>query len=207
MVFRMKIGLLAAFAGLLMLSPNGVTADEKTDKTQVAVSQGHLVTFDINVNNGDYVSAKEVLLQIEPMAGNKNAALRASLKGPGKVELPEGKYKITAQLLETQVEERFEVLGPTTHTVSVTTGFATLKWITNIGKKPIKDEVQWRILTYKRYENNERRVIAVLNGSQPRLALPQGWYIAEGTYDGLTKRLAIEVANGVQYDYVLCANC
>lgn len=204
MVFRSKIGLLAALAGLLMLSPHGATAD---DKTQMAATKGHLVTFDIKVNNGDYVNARDVMLVIEAAPGNENGVKQASLKGPGKVELPEGRYKITAQLMETRVEDSLEVVGPATHTVSVTTGFATLKWITDIGRKPIKDDVQWRILTYKRYENNERRVIANLTGSQPRLALPGGWYIAEGSYKGQIKRLAIEVTNGVQYDYVLCANC
>lgn len=172
---------------------------------QVAASPVHQVTIKVDVNNGDYVTAKQVVLKIEPAYGNDSDA-RASLTGPGNVQLPEGSYKIVATLEQMRIEDRLQVGGPTTHTVAVQAGFATLKWIEQIGSKAIKDAVQWDILTYRKV-NGERQLIASLVGSQPRLTLPEGWYIAEATYKGKVKRLAIEVANGRQYDYVLCASC
>jgi len=180
------------------------TAEEST--VQLAAQTMHSVTIEVDVNNGDYVTAKEVKLSIVPAAGSDSDG-KAALKGPGKVQLPEGAYKVTAELYQIRQDSKLNVGGATTHKVQIIGGFATLKWINAIGGKAIKDGVAWRILYYKKNADGSRRLLADLVGSQPRIMLPEGWYIAEGTYKGQVKRLAIEVANARQYDYVLCASC
>ncbi len=208
MYFRQKTALLAALAGVL-LSFNAAKAEEvpaSPAAVQLAAAPVHAVTINVMVNNGDTVAAKQVVLEIQPAYGNDNTEAKASLTGPGKVQLPEGSYRIVATLEQMHIEDRMQVGGPTTHTVALQAGFATLRWIEQIGGKAMKNDVQWNILTYKKI-NGERQLIAALSGAQPRLTLPEGWYIAEATYKGRTKRLAIEVANGRQYDYTLCASC
>lgn len=208
MVFPSKIGRLAAFAGFLLFAPsagaNEVPAPEAP--LQLAAATLHEVVLKIDVNGGDTVTAKEFKVEIEPSAGNDNKEAKATLKGPGKVKLPAGSYKVVATYLELKVEDKLTVGGPLTHTIAVKGGFATLKWIEKIGSKAIKDNVVWQILSYKKF-NGKRQLLAQPAGSQPRVMLPEGWYIAEATYKGKVKRLAIEVANGRQYDYVLCASC
>ena len=208
MIFRQKIAALLAFAGSFLLfgAPAPLTAEAEQPATQVAAAPVHSVTINVNVNGGDKVAAKEVQLTIEPAPGNNNKEARATLKGPGKVNLPEGKYTLIAFVQEIRVVDKLEVGGPTTHTISLVGGYATLKWINQIGGKAIKDNVEWRILTYRKV-NGQRSLITKLNGSQPRVMLPEGWYIAEATYKGEVKRLAIEIANARQFDYVLCASC
>lgn len=209
MVSRSKIGILAAFAGLILLTPSAGAAEAPPvpNEVQVAAATLHEIVFKIDVNGGDYVTAKEVQLSIEPTAGNDNKEAKASLKGPGKVKLPPGSYRVVATVLDMKVEDKFTVSGPQTQTVAIKGGFATLKWIEKIGAKAVKDKVTWQILTYRKGLNGQRTVLSSPVGSQPRIMFPEGWYIAEATYKGVTKRLAIEIANGRQYDYVLCASC
>jgi len=208
MVFRSKIGLLAAFAGMLLLpvSAGANEAPAPEGQVQIAAATLHEVVLKINVNNGDTVTAKEVQVAIEPSAGNGNKEAKATLKGPGKVKLPAGSYRVVATLLDMRIEDKFTVGGPLTHTLAIKGGFATLKWIEKIGGKAVKDNVVWTIQTYKKV-NGKRQLLSSPAGSQPRIMFPEGWYIAEATYKGKTKRLAIEIANGRQYDYVLCASC
>jgi len=201
--FGRAVAVMAALAlGQSLTAP--IMAEETS--VQLAAQTMHSVTIEVDVNNGDYVTAKEVKLSIVPAPGS-DSETKADLKGPGKVQLPEGAYKITAELYQIRQDSKLTVGGATTHKVQIIGGFATLKWIHAIGGKAIKDGVVWRILYYKKNADGSRRLLADLVGSQPRIMLPEGWYIAEGTYKGQVKRLAIEVANARQYDYVLCASC
>lgn len=213
MAFSSYFGRAVAFVAALALGQSlpvsTIAAEQGTAEesaVQLAAQTMHSVTIEVDVNNGDYVTAKEVKLSIVPAAGS-NGDGKADLKGPGKVQLPEGAYKVTAELYQIRQDSKLNVGGATTHKVQIVGGFATLKWINAIGGKAVKDGVVWRILYYKKNADGSRRLLADLTGSQPRIMLPEGWYIAEGTYKGQVKRLAIEVANARQYDYVLCASC
>lgn len=210
MAFCSIFGRAAAFVAALALgqtlASSTIAAEDSAGGAQLAAQTMYSVTIDVDVNNGDYVTAKEVKVTIVPAAGS-DAEGKADLKGPGKVQLPEGAYKVTAELYQIKQDSKLTVGGATTHKVLIIGGFATLKWIHAIGGKAVKDGVKWRLLTYKKNADGSRRLLAELTGSQPRFMLPQGWYIAEGTYKGQVKRLAVEIANSRQYDYVLCASC
>ena len=192
MAFSPFFGRVAAFvaAAALGLSLPSSTIAAEEGAVQLAAQTLHAVTIEVDVNNGDYVTAKEVKLTIVPAAGSDTDG-KADLKGPGKVKLPEGSYKVTAELYQIKQDSKLTVGGATTHKVQIIGGFATLKWITAIGSKAIKDGVKWRLLTYKKNADGSRRLLAELVGSQPRIMLPQGWYIAVGTYKSQTKRLSV----------------
>lgn len=210
MAFCSIFGRAAAFAAALMLSqtyPVAYSQAEEADaagEVQLAAQKLHAVTIEVDVNNGDYVTAKEVKLLIVPMTGSDP---KTDLKGPGKVNLPEGAYRVTAELYQIKQDSKLNVAGAMTHKVQIIGGFASLKWINQIGGKAVKDGVSWKILKYRKNADGTRALLATLTGSQPRIMLAEGWYIAEATYKGKTKRLAIEIANARQYDYVLCASC
>ena len=70
MVSRSPIGLLAAFAGLILLTSSAGAAEAPPvpNEVQVAAATLHEIVFKIDVNGGDYVTAKEVTLSIEPTA-------------------------------------------------------------------------------------------------------------------------------------------
>jgi hypothetical protein len=211
MAFCSTFGRAAAFAAALIFCQSlpvaSISAEEGSgaDGVQLAAQKLHAVTIEVDVNNGDYVTAKEVKLVIVPTSGGSEP--KADRKGPGKVNLPEGAYKVTAELYQIKQDSKLTVGGPATHKVQIIGGFATLKWITAIGGKALKDGVSWRILKYRKNADGTRALLATLTGSQPRIMLPEGWYIAEATHKGAVKRLAIEIANARQYDYVLCASC
>ena len=208
MAFCSFLGRVAAVLAALALGQSlpAATIAAEEGGIQLAAQTMHAVTIEIDVNNGDYVTAKEVKVTIVPAAGSDTEG-KAEVKGPGKVQLPEGAYKVTAELYQIKVDSKLTVSGATTHKVKIIGGFATLKWINAIGGKAIKDGVKWRLLTYKKNADGSRRLLAELTGSQPRIMIPEGWYIAEATYKNQTKRLAVEIANARQYDYVLCASC
>jgi hypothetical protein len=208
MVFHSKIGLLAVFAGLLLLTPVAGASEAPVPggQVQLAAATLHEVVVKVDVNGGDHVTAKEFQIVIEPSAGNSNKEATAKFKGPGKAKLPAGSYRIVATYLDMKIEDKLTVGGPITHTIAIKGGFATLKWIEKIGGKAVKENVVWTIQSYRK-TNGKRTLLSSPAGSQPRIMFPEGWYIAEGTYKGLTKRLAIEIANGRQYDYVLCSKC
>lgn len=84
MIMRAKLGLLAAFASMFLFATDATRAD---DKTQVAVSQGHSVTIKVNVNNGDYVSARDVVMLIQPLDSVK---AQSDLTEAIRREAPEG---------------------------------------------------------------------------------------------------------------------
>jgi hypothetical protein len=211
MAFCSTFGRGAAFAAALIFGqsfPFASTIAEEgsaAGEVQLATQKLHAVTIEVDVNNGDYVSAKEVTLFIVPTSGGSET--KADLKGPGKVNLPEGAYKVTAELYQIKQDSKITVAGAMTHKVQIVGGFASLKWINQIGGKALKDGVTWRILKYRKNADGTRALLATLTGSQPRIMLPEGWYIAEASYKGAVKRLAIEIANARQYDYVLCASC
>ncbi len=126
-----------------------------------------------------------------------------SLTGPGRVSLPEGRYVLRAQLDQLVIEERLSVQGPTNHVVVFDVGFATLALIPQIGANPYRRNVAWRVLTWRKDRNGNRKILAVLTGSRPRIALPEGFYMVEATHDGKLTKHTIEIDRGRTYDYTL----
>ncbi len=179
-------------AVLLMLAPIGGVA-----------AQLQPVEIGVNINEGQTHRLADVQLTIEPFAKEGGVAAPVSLTGPGKVSLPEGRYVLKAQLDQLVVEQSFFVKGPTNQMVVLDVGFATLALIPQIGANPYRRNVAWRVLSWRKDRNGQRKLLAVLSGARPRIALPEGFYTVEAVHGGKETRHTIEIDRGRTYDYTL----
>ncbi|GAB5467063.1 MAG: hypothetical protein Kilf2KO_00930 [Rhodospirillales bacterium] len=161
------------------------------------------VEIDVNINAGQKHRLSDVKLTIEPYRKESDIEAPVSLSGPGKVSLPEGRYVLRAQLDQLVVEELFQVSGPTNHVVVLDVGFATLALIPQIGANPYRRNVAWRVMTWRKDRQGNRKLLAVLTGARPRIALPEGFYMVEATHGGTETRHTIEISRGRTYDYTL----
>lgn len=161
------------------------------------------VEIGVNLNEGQTHRIADVHFTIEPQGRNGDISGPVSLVGPGRVSLPEGRYVLRAQLDQFVKEESLYVKGPTNHVVALDVGFATLALIPQIGANPYRRNVAWRVLTWRKDRNGNRQLLAVLDGSRPQIALPEGFYMVEATYDGSLTRHTIEINRGRTYNYTL----
>ncbi|MEO1193855.1 MAG: hypothetical protein AAFY02_19020 [Pseudomonadota bacterium] len=161
------------------------------------------VEIDVNINSGQQHRLDDVKLTIEPYRGEGDIEAPVSLTGPGRVSLPEGRYIVRAQLDQFVIEELFSVSGPTNHVVVIDVGFATLALIPRIGSNPYRRNVDWRVMTWRKDATGNRKLLAVLTGARPRIALPEGFYMVEATHGGQQTRHTIEINRGRTYDYTL----
>ncbi len=161
------------------------------------------VDININLNDGQTHRLSDVQLTIESASTDGNLPAPVSRTGPGRVSLPEGRYVLRAQLDQLVVEERLWVQGPTNHVVVLDVGFATLALIPQIGANPYRRNVAWRVLTWRKDRNGNRKVLAELVGSRPRIALPEGFYMVQAMHNGKVTKHTIEIDRGRTYDYTL----
>ncbi len=179
-------------AVLLLMTPLGGVA-----------AQLQPVEIGVNINEGQTHRLADVHLTIEPLTKDSDVKAPVSLTGPGKVSLPEGRYKLKAQLDQFVVEQNFAVNGPTNEMVVLDVGFATLALIPQIGANPYRRNVAWRVLSWRKDRDGNRKLLAVLTGARPRIALPEGFYMVEATHGGKLTRHTIEINRGRTYDYTL----
>lgn len=179
-------------AVLLLVAPLGGVA-----------AQLQPVEINVNINEGQTHRLRDVQLTIEPFSKEGDIAAPVSLTGPGKVSLPEGRYVLKAQLDQLVIEKKFNVNGPTQQVVVLDVGFATLALIPQIGANPYRRNVAWRVLSWRKDRNGQRKLLAVLTGARPRITLPEGFYTVEATHGGKATRHTIEISRGRTYDYTL----
>ncbi len=179
-------------AAMLLLAPLGGVA-----------AQLQPVEIGVTINEGQTHRLRDVHLTIEPATKDSEIAAPVSLTGPGKVSLPEGRYKLKTQLDQLIIEQSFSVTGPTNEVVVLDVGFATLALIPQIGANPYRRNVAWRVLSWRKDRDGNRKLLAVLTGARPRITLPEGFYTVEATHDGQQTRHTIEISRGRTYDYTL----
>ncbi len=84
------------------------------------------------------------------------------------------------------------------------TGDVSLRLILQINGPTYKKEVLWKITTYHKNKNYRTVIFEDILSDGFEMTLPAGWYIAEATLaNGASKRLSIEVTEGLRYDYTL----
>lgn len=191
----------ALFAAFISAATLVFTAPAKADETtQLAAKDTYKVTLSAALN-GDAKQAKNVTFTIKALGESKDPP--KTLTGPGSVDLVAGRYSITTTLQQLTVTEQVDVKGPVTYTAALKAGKATLAMITKIGGKPVKDEITWRVLTWKKDSKGNRQLITTVIGAQQMLLLPQGWYLLEANRNGKITKHTIEISNGRTYDYTL----
>lgn len=122
--------------------------------------------------------------------------------GAAELQLPEGRYRVRAAFGQTSVERDIIVDETNTrHTINLNAGEVQLNIIRGIGQAPIKDPVQWDVMTFGRDASGNRHLLHQVTASTAQLTLPGGWYYIEATHGGETVKHSIEVTPGAAFKY------
>jgi hypothetical protein len=118
------------------------------------------------------------------------------------VDLPAGRYKVRAAFGETEVEKDIVVDGANIrHTINLNAGEVQLNMIRGIGQAPIKDPIEWTVMTYGRDSQGNRHLVHQVTASTAHLTLPGGWYYIEARHNGALVKHTIEVTAGAAFKY------
>ena len=122
--------------------------------------------------------------------------------GAAELQLPEGRYRVRAAFGQTSVERDIIVDETNTrHTINLNAGEVQLNMIRGIGQAPIKDPVQWDVMTFGRDAAGNRHLLHQVTASTAQLTLPGGWYYIEATHGGETVKHSLEVTPGAAFKY------
>ena len=127
-----------------------------------------------------------------------------SVDGLAVVELPKGKYRVTATYREAQRNQDV-VIGdlPAHQVVNLKAGTVRMKAISNPGAKAIPSNLNWEVYTYGKDSNGNRRLITTSEKAQPTFTLPEGWYLTKVKRGAREVKHTIEVSPGITYKYTL----
>jgi hypothetical protein len=118
------------------------------------------------------------------------------------LQLPAGRYRVRASFGETEVERDIVVDAVNTrHTINLNAGEVQLNMIRGIGQAPIKDPIEWNIMTFGRDSQGNRHLLHQVVASTAHLTLPGGWYYIEAVHNGEKVKHTIEVTAGAAFKY------
>ncbi len=141
----------------------------------------------------------DVAFTIERVQGGVLQELRG---GNAQVQLPAGRYRVRAAFGETEVEKDIVVdAANTRHTINLNAGEVQLNMIRGIGQAPIKDPIEWTIMTYGRDAKGNRHLVHQVTASTAQLTLPGGWYYVEARHGASLVKHTIEVTAGAAFKY------
>ena len=127
-----------------------------------------------------------------------------SENGPAEVQVPAGRYKVTATYGHTTVEEQVTVSnGGSRVQIALNAGTVFMKLLHNVGGKTYTTGVTWEILTYGKDSAGKRHLLASSNKAQPKFVLPEGFYLARASTGTQDVKHTIEVTSGVTYKYTV----
>ncbi len=127
-----------------------------------------------------------------------------SENGPAQVQVPAGRYKVTATYGHAKAEEQVTVAnGGSNVQIALNAGTIFMKLLHNVGGKTYRQGVTWEILTYGKDAEGNRHLLATSDLAQPTFILPEGFYLARATTGTRNVRHTVEVTSGVHYKYTL----
>lgn len=122
--------------------------------------------------------------------------------GAAELELPAGRYTVRAAFGQTEVERDIVVDATNTrHTINLNAGEVQLNMIRGIGQDPIRDPIEWNVMTFGRDALGNRHLLHKVIASTAQLTLPGGWYYIEAVHSGQTVKHSIEVTPGAAFKY------
>jgi hypothetical protein len=88
---------------------------------------------------------------------------------------------------------------------TVTFGLAdiSIKMITSKGRKPVKEPIQWEMLTYVKGQPDKGERLDIVTAPTASFKVPAGGYVVRATYNGTTADLVVPLKAGQSYDYTL----
>lgn len=128
----------------------------------------------------------------------------SSVDGLAVVQVPKGKYRVTAKYLDAKRQQDV-VVGdnPAHQVVDLKAGTVRMKAISNPGAKAIPANLNWEIYTYGKDSNGNRHLITTSELAQPDFTLAAGWYVAKVKRGGREIKHTIEVSPGITYKYTV----
>ncbi len=185
-----------------LLSAGLVAAVSFAAASSLSASDTHRVRIDAEVVPGAGPIRDGVQFTIESFAGDFRQTLTAEPVGPVQLDLPEGRYFVTAVYDQAVVRDDIFVDGVDDYlTVNLNAGWVELDLIHGVGRS-VKGDTQWIIETYGRMANGQRKRVHETTAKQPlRVALPGGWFVVTALHGGIRTKHTIEVTPGVTYTY------
>lgn len=180
----------------------GFLAAASLSAPALASGDTHRVRIDAEVVPGAGPIRDGVQFTIESIGGGFQQTVTSEPVGPVQVDLPEGRYMVTAVYDTAVVRDDIHVDGVDDYlTINLNAGWVELDLIHGAGRT-VKGETEWLVESYGRMANGERKKMHQATADEPlRLALPGGWFVVTALHGGIATKHTIEVTPGVTYTY------
>jgi hypothetical protein len=121
-----------------------------------------------------------------------------------KTKLKPGQYQVLGQSKGMSAKQTFTVgKEPVVRTVTFGMAEITIKMITSKGRKPVKEPIQWEMLTYVKGNPKGGKQVDIVTAPTASFVVPAGGYVVRATYKGTTADLVVPLKAGQAYDYTL----
>lgn len=121
-----------------------------------------------------------------------------------KTKLKPGQYQVLGQAKGMAAKQTFTVgKEPVVRTVTFGMSEIMIKMITSKGRKPVKEPIQWEMLTYVKGQPNGGQLVDTVKAPTATFQVPAGGYVVRATYNGATADLVVPLKPGQSYEYTL----
>ena len=121
-----------------------------------------------------------------------------------KTKLKPGQYQVLGHAKGMAAKQTFTVgKEPVVRTVTFGMAEINIKMITSKGRKPVKEQIQWEMLTYVKGKPNGGQLIEMVKAPTATFRVPAGGYVVRATYNGATADLVVPLKAGQAYEYTL----
>ena len=121
-----------------------------------------------------------------------------------KTTLKPGQYQVLGQAKGMAAKQTFTVgKEPVVRTVTFGMSEISIKMITSKGRKPVKEPIQWEMLTYVKGQPDKGERVDIVNAPTASFKVPAGGYVVRASYNGTTADLVVPLKAGQSYDYTL----
>jgi hypothetical protein len=121
-----------------------------------------------------------------------------------KTKLKPGQYQVLGQAKGMAAKQTFTVgKEPVVRNVMFGMSEISIKMITSKGRKPVKDPIQWEMLTYVKGKPDAGQRIDIVTAPTASFVVPAGGYVVRASYNGTTADLVVPLKAGQAYDYTL----
>jgi len=121
-----------------------------------------------------------------------------------KTKLKPGQYQVLGQAKGMAAKQTFTVgKEPVVRTVTFGMSEISIKMITSKGRKPVKEPIQWEMLTYVKGQPDKGERVDIVTAPTANFVVPAGGYVVRASYNGTTADLVVPLKAGQAYDYTL----
>lgn len=151
---------------------------------------------------------EQIRYKVEALDGAERGKVVAFHTGSDlRAQLPAGRYRVTSVFgLATTTSDVKIVDGPVYHEAALNAGGVTLALMPYFGAATVKDDIEWVVWTFGRDALGNRWEVARVRGPNPKLMLPEGYYVVTASHRGALAKHTIEVTAGNNYNYTINLN-